>query len=69
MGLLLERVDVRFTWRPLLRDPDDEMVLEVAINGKADALITHNVADFKGFVELFGVRVIRPGAFLKETRA
>ena len=36
----------RFLWRPKLRDPSDEMVLEAAINGSADALVTFNRRDF-----------------------
>ena len=37
-----------FLWRPQLRDPADEMVLEAAVNGRADALVTFNTrtADF-----------------------
>ena len=35
-----------FLWRPQLRDPADEMVLEAAINGSADALVTFNQRDF-----------------------
>jgi putative PIN family toxin of toxin-antitoxin system len=53
-------VDIAFLWRPALRDPDDEMVLEVAANGRADYLLTFNERDFAGAVR-FGVRVARPG--------
>ena len=41
--------------------PNDEMVLEVAINGRADALVTYNVADFAGPAERFRISVLRPG--------
>src|SRR5436190_11789208 len=41
-----EPVEVHFRWRPQLRDPADELVLEAAVNGRADALITHNTRDF-----------------------
>ena len=37
-----EPVDVRYLWRPQLRDPADEMVFETAVNGRADALVTFN---------------------------
>ncbi len=64
-----EAVEVSFQWRPQLRDANDEMVLEAAINGQADALVTHNVKDFAGVAERFGLRVRRPGELLKELRS
>jgi len=53
-------VEISFLWRPGLRDPNDEMVLEVAANGRADWLLTFNERDFAG-AERVGVRVERPG--------
>jgi putative PIN family toxin of toxin-antitoxin system len=53
-------VEISFLWRPLLRDPNDEMVLEVAVNGRADRLLTFNERDFTGSARL-GVRVERLG--------
>jgi predicted nucleic acid-binding protein len=53
-------VEVSFLWRPMLRDPDDEMVLEAALNGQADRLLTFNLRDFVGS-ERVGVTVERPG--------
>lgn len=64
-----EAVEVSFQWRPQLSDANDEMVLETAVNGQADALITHNVRDFAKGAERFGLRVLRPGEFLKELRS
>ena len=64
-----EAVEVSFQWRPQLSDANDEMVLEAAVNGQADALITHNVRDFVKGAERFGLRVLRPGEFLKELRS
>src|SRR5262249_912278 len=60
LAALAEPVDVHFRWRPQVRDPADEMVFEVAVNGGADALITYNVADFAQAATRFGVRVMRP---------
>lgn len=64
-----EAVEVSFQWRPQLGDANDEMVLEAAVNGRAQALVTHNVRDFVKGVEKFGVRVLRPGELLKELRS
>ena len=36
-------VEMRFLWRPQLKDPSDEMVLETAANGSADYLATFNL--------------------------
>ena len=53
-------VEISFLWRPMLRDANDEMVLEVAVNGRADWLLTFNERDFAG-AERLGVRIGRPG--------
>ncbi|HEX3777733.1 MAG TPA: putative toxin-antitoxin system toxin component, PIN family [Polyangiaceae bacterium] len=52
-----------FLWRPLLRDPDDDMVAEVAVASGASAIVTHNVRDFDAMVR-FGVRILAPAQFL-----
>lgn len=62
-----EPVDVRFAWRPQLSDPDDEMVLDAAVNGRADALVTHNRADFTPAALKFGLAVLTPGELLRKT--
>ena len=49
-----------FLWRTQLHDPNDEMVLEVAINGPADLLVTFNVRDFGAVPSRFGVEVMLP---------
>ena len=55
-----EPVETYFLWRPQLRDPSDEMVLEAAINGRADALVTFNRRDFGTAPERFGIAVLSP---------
>lgn len=55
---------VHFLWRPQLRDPSDELVLEAAVNAAADFLVTHNLRDFAASSR-FAVQVITPGQFLK----
>ncbi len=64
-----EAVEVSFQWRPQLSDPNDEMVLEAAVNGRADALVTHNVRDFAKGAERFGLRVLKPGELLMRLRS
>jgi putative PIN family toxin of toxin-antitoxin system len=61
-----EPVEVHFRWRPQLADAADELVLETAVNGQADALVTHNVKDFKTAVKRFRLRVLTPGHCLHE---
>ena len=57
---LAEPVETHFLWRPQLRDPGDEMVLEAAVNGRADGLVTFNVRDFGTAPSQFGVEVLLP---------
>lgn len=66
LAVAIEPVDVHLRWRPQLRDTDDELVLEAAINGRADALVTYNVRDFAPAAPRFGVRVLRPAELLQE---
>ena len=58
---MAEPVATHFLWRPQLRDAGDEMVLEAAVNGQADALVTFNVRDFGTAPARFGIEVLRPG--------
>lgn len=59
-----KRVKFSFRWRPTLPDPNDDMVLETAVNGQADAIVTFNQRDFSPAAETFGCQVIRPGELL-----
>jgi len=61
-----EPVEVHFRWRPQLRDPADELVLEAAVNGQADALVTYNVRHFAPAAERFELRVLTPQQCLQE---
>jgi len=61
------RQKIFFLWRPFLRDPGDDMVLELAVAAGCDAVVTHNVRDFSG-AERLGVRILTPGKFLQEVR-
>jgi putative PIN family toxin of toxin-antitoxin system len=64
----MEPVMIRFIWRPQLTDADDEMVLDAAVNGRADALITFNVRDFVVAARRFDLAVMRPGEALEALR-
>jgi putative PIN family toxin of toxin-antitoxin system len=55
-----EPVQTHFLWRPQLRDPNDEMVLEAAVNGGAAALVTFNLRDYGTAALQFGVEVLLP---------
>jgi predicted nucleic acid-binding protein len=59
-------VPLRFLWRPLLKDPGDEMVLETAVNGTADWLVTFNLRHLAEAAREFGIRATRPGDAWKE---
>lgn len=65
---LIEPVKTHFLWRPFLRDPNDEMVLEVAVNGQADAIVTFNVRDYGNVTDMFNIAVINPAEALRRVR-
>jgi predicted nucleic acid-binding protein len=57
---MAEPVETHFLWRPQLRDPNDEMVLEVAVNDRADVLVTFNQKDYGDAPGHFGVELLTP---------
>ena len=56
--------DVHFLWRPFLRDPDHDMVLECAVAAGCAYIVTHNIKDFRR-TEQLGVTAVTPGKFLQ----
>ncbi len=56
--------DIHFLWRPFLRDPDDDMVLECAVAAGCQYIVTHNIKDFRRTAEL-GVQAVTPSQFLQ----
>lgn len=55
-----------FLWRPFLNDPDDDMVLELAVASRCSHIVTFNEADFRHVEQQFGIRVVTPKEFLRE---
>ncbi len=58
------RRQIFYLWRPFLKDPKDDMILELAVSGQC-GIITFNTKDFEG-AKRFGLRVMTPKMFLKE---
>jgi putative PIN family toxin of toxin-antitoxin system len=59
--------EVFFLWRPALPDPDDDMILELAVAAGCRYIVTHNLRDFRG-AEKWGIMAMTPGGFLKLTK-
>jgi putative PIN family toxin of toxin-antitoxin system len=66
LARLVRPVELHFAWRPQLRDPGDEMVLEAAVNGHVDALVTHKLSDFEIAKPRFNLKVWTPAQALKQ---
>jgi putative PIN family toxin of toxin-antitoxin system len=64
-----EAVRVYFMPRPLSTDPNDDMVLDVAINGRADAIVTFNTKHFESAAAQFNIDVVRPAELLTRIRS
>ena len=65
---MIEPVESHYVWRPLLRNPGDELVLEAAANGQATAIVTFNKRDFGVIPLQFGVEVLTPAETLRRMR-
>lgn len=61
-------VEVHYQWRPQLTDAGDEMVLEAAVNGQANVIVTFNRRDYKDAPTRFGIEVISPAEALRRMR-
>lgn len=59
------RQEIYYLWRPVLGDPSDDLVLEVAVAGECESIVTYNARDFVGS-ERFGIRIQTPAEFLME---
>lgn len=65
---MAEPVETHFLWRPMLRDPADELVLEAAVNGRASVIVSFNQRDFGTMPLQFGVEVLSPSTALRRIR-
>jgi putative PIN family toxin of toxin-antitoxin system len=65
LAALAEPIEIHFRWRPQLRDPDDEMVFEAAINARDRTIVTFNTRDFAIAADRFDVTLATPGQFLE----
>ena len=65
---LIKPVRTHFLWRPTLNDPNDEMALEVAVNGQADAIVSFNLKDYGATPNIFNIDVLRPSDALMRVR-
>ncbi|MGK6312796.1 putative toxin-antitoxin system toxin component, PIN family [Neorhizobium sp. DT-125] len=69
VAAVAEPVRLAFLWRPAARDPDDDMVLEAAVNGRAEAIVTFNLRDLEKAAHQFGIEVLSPGDAWKRLEA
>lgn len=69
LAALVEPVPSYFVWRPQLRDPNDEMVLEAAVNGAVDAIVSFNLRDFGAAPARFGIDVLLPSEAIRRLKS
>ena len=69
VAAIAESVVLAYLWRPTLPDADDDMVLEAAVNGRADAIATFNLRDFEPLSKQFGIVALSPGEAMKRLEA
>jgi predicted nucleic acid-binding protein len=66
LAALATPIEIHFRWRPQLRNADDEMILEAAINAHDRTIVTFNRRDFVGAAERFGVALASPREILEK---
>ena len=68
IAALSKPVELHFFWRPQLRDPGDEIILETAINGRAQAIVTFNRRDYGQAPTRFGIELLLPAQAIQRIR-
>jgi putative PIN family toxin of toxin-antitoxin system len=68
LATVAEPVLIHFLWRPVLTDAEDEHVLELAMNGRADMLVTFNQHDFAAATRTFHLELATPAVALHKLR-
>ncbi len=68
LATVAEQVVIHFLWRPVLADAEDELVLDLAMNGRADMLVTFNQVDFAEASKTFQIEIVTPAAALRRLR-
>jgi putative PIN family toxin of toxin-antitoxin system len=66
VAAVADPVRLDFLWRPVLSDADDDMVLETAVNGQAEAIVTFNRRHFISVVKQFGIELLLPAEVVKQ---
>ncbi len=66
LALLIKPIGLHYNWRPVARDPDDDLVIEAAVNGQIKTIISFNVKDMKAGADLFGIDIVRPAQFIAQ---
>jgi predicted nucleic acid-binding protein len=60
IALVARPVRISYLWRPMLPDPGDDLVLETAVNGQAEAVITFNRRHVEPAAARFGIEILAP---------
>ena len=60
IALVAEPIRISYLWRPVLTDPGDDLVLETAVNGGADVVVTFNRRYFEPAAAPFGLEILAP---------
>ena len=68
LAAIIVPVEIHYLWRPQLRDAADEMVLEAAVNGKAEVLVSFNHRHFAQVPSNFGIELLLPSEFIRRLK-
>ena len=68
LASVAEPIRLAYLWRPALPDAEDDMVLETAVNGRADVLVTLNRRDFEPAAATFTVQIVSPAEAVARLR-